>query len=464
MFREWQLARLQSMISGDGGYALASWLEEQRKSSHAHISEIPLSSLERWDYDRKSGYLLLRHDTGRFFSVEGRRIKFDSGRQWDQAVLHQPERGLLGMAARIRSGNLEILLQAKMEPGCINLVQASPTIQATRSNYTRVHQGKMPEYFNLFTSVDETFLVRSPQVEQTTRFLDKKNYNVFRILPSNEQLPSTGNFRWCTLRDIKELYLMDNGINMNTRSILACLPPIIPHNIPAKEELLPKNPEIAELLTRLYASLNRDSMAALQQVGETMVWLEQVSEHGTVTIHERSLDEMEDWTMDDWSIRSPYFSIVGMRVQADREVATWDQPLVAQPENGISALVGKTIHGVPHFLFQAKSDMGGNPPMHLAPTVSSSVPSLRTGTDNTPPFLQEILDRPPESFVFNAILSEEGGRFQKCQNSYRILWDEDFPITPIPDNFRWIPYETVFELVRHGYLNIEARSIFGLLT
>ena len=34
------------------------------------------------------------------------------------------------------------LLQAKVEPGNINKIQISPTVQATRSNYLRIHGGK----------------------------------------------------------------------------------------------------------------------------------------------------------------------------------------------------------------------------------------------------------------------------------------------------------------------------------
>ena len=38
----------------------------------------------------------------------------------------------------------------QMEPGNINKVQLSPTVQATKSNYTRVHGGKAIKYLNFF--------------------------------------------------------------------------------------------------------------------------------------------------------------------------------------------------------------------------------------------------------------------------------------------------------------------------
>jgi oxidase EvaA len=42
-----------------------------------------------------------------------------------------------------------------MEPGNINKVQLSPTVQATESNYTRVHGGKAIKYLNFFKNKNQ---------------------------------------------------------------------------------------------------------------------------------------------------------------------------------------------------------------------------------------------------------------------------------------------------------------------
>lgn len=60
---------------------------------------------------------------------------------WDQPIINQPEVGYLGFIVKEFNGVLHFLMQAKIEPGNVNHVQLSPTIQATRSNYTQVHQG-----------------------------------------------------------------------------------------------------------------------------------------------------------------------------------------------------------------------------------------------------------------------------------------------------------------------------------
>ena len=97
----------------------------------------------------------LRHDTGRFFSVQGIHVETDFGHVsgWDQPIIVQPEIGYLGILAKEFDGVLYFLMQAKIEPGNVNCVQISPTLQATKSNYTRVHNGKKPAYLDYFVNV-----------------------------------------------------------------------------------------------------------------------------------------------------------------------------------------------------------------------------------------------------------------------------------------------------------------------
>ena len=62
------------------------------------------------------------------------------GKNWDQPIIIQNEKGILGILKD--SVKNKYLLQAKVEPGNKNRLQLSPTVQATKSNYQRVHGGK----------------------------------------------------------------------------------------------------------------------------------------------------------------------------------------------------------------------------------------------------------------------------------------------------------------------------------
>ena len=73
-------------------------------------------------------------------------VAFYKKKNWDQPIIVQKEIGILGILKK----NNKYLLQAKFEPGNINKIQISPTVQATKSNYTQVHGGKKVPFLNYF--------------------------------------------------------------------------------------------------------------------------------------------------------------------------------------------------------------------------------------------------------------------------------------------------------------------------
>ena len=91
---------------------------------------------------------------------------------WDQPIIVQNEMGILGILKDSKKN--KYLLQAKVEPGNRNKLQLSPTVQATKSNYQRVHGGKKIPYLNYFLKNNNNFVA---QYEQGYRYLYKSNYN-----------------------------------------------------------------------------------------------------------------------------------------------------------------------------------------------------------------------------------------------------------------------------------------------
>lgn len=134
------------------------WMKRQNDEVVSNINQISLTELRGWSYrdDR------VRHDSGKFFSIDGIHIKtnYRNTPEWDQPIINQPEIGFLGFIVKKFNGVMHFLMQAKIEPGNLNVVQLSPTLQATRSNYTRVHGGKSPIYLEYFNGEkDVTVLV-----------------------------------------------------------------------------------------------------------------------------------------------------------------------------------------------------------------------------------------------------------------------------------------------------------------
>ena len=200
-----------------------SWLDGLRKNNRNFVRRIPLDELEQWRVEKSSGNL--RHVSGRFFSIEGVEYRFN-GKDFLTPIINQPEVGILGLAVKKVEGIYYCLMQAKAEPGNVDGTQISPTVQATKSNYTQVHGGKLPAFVDLFLRRGKRgkVLYEGLQSEEGARFWKKNNCNIVLEVKEGELREVPEGFRWLTLYQLKRLLLKNNVVNVEARSVLACLP------------------------------------------------------------------------------------------------------------------------------------------------------------------------------------------------------------------------------------------------
>ena len=216
---------IKSLITLDNPFnsteEIRQWIERRNQEVEVKVDRIPLSEMKMW-HTKNDGSI--HHNSGRFFSIVGIDVKTDYGNNhhWRQPIILQPEVGYLGILTKEIDGVLYCLMQAKIEPGNVNCVQISPTLQATKSNYSRVHSGKSPNYLEYFVNAKpENIILDQLQSEQGARFMRKRNRNI--IIKVNEDLPVLDDFKWMTLGQIKELMCYDNMVNMDTRTVLSGL-------------------------------------------------------------------------------------------------------------------------------------------------------------------------------------------------------------------------------------------------
>lgn len=466
---------LRSAVLADGPRvslkAVEAWLEAERAAQPMTVRRVPLAAMTAW---RLGGTpRALTHASGRFFSVEGVHVETDIGpvHTWDQPIIRQPEIGILGIITRVVDGVRHFLMQAKVEPGNVNGVQLSPTVQATRSNYTRVHGGETPRYLEYFLDASRArVLVDQLQGEQGSRYLRKQNRNM--IVEVDDDLPAEGRFCWMTLAQIKQLLKRPNLVNMDTRTVLACLPllgrgPLVPGE--AEDESpplligdLPLGPFAEELLASVL-----DHHRPANPMHELLHWLTDLRARHELTVTPRPLDALDRWVTDEMAIRHEtgrYFSVVAVEVESGvREVRRWQQPLIAHEGHGLNGFVLQRINGVMHFLVRACAYPGNFALFELGSTVSRSGADEYFGRPGAPPFLDLFRDPPAGWIRYQAVQSEEGGRFYQYQNRYVILeLPEGMSVDPSPMH-RWMTLGQIQDLLVHGYFNIEGRNLLACL-
>jgi oxidase EvaA len=433
------------------GTSLRQWLSERAASHDFQVSRVPLAQLERWSIEPGTGNIV--HDSGRFFKIEGLRVRTDQDgvREWDQPIIDQPEIGLLGLLVRRIHGELHCLLQAKMEPGNVNILQLSPTVQATRSNYSRVHHGTSIRYLEYFARPRRgTVLVDVLQSEHGAWFLRKRNRNM--VIEIDEDLPLEPDFCWVPLADARALLSVDNLVNMDVRSVISCLG--------ALGRRTGSGDAFSAALDHSYIT-----RGARRDIDDILSWFTELKALHDVSSRTVPLASVTGWRRTEREIahqHGRHFSVIGVAVRAgSREVAAWSQPLLEPHGHGVVAFLMKRFGGVLHLLVRARVEAGYLDVVELGPTVQC-VPRNHPG--ETPPFLDEVSGADPSSVRFSAILSEEGGRFYHAQSRYSLIEaGDDFPET-VPADFCWMTAGQLTGLLKHNnYVNVQARTLLSAL-
>ncbi|MFZ5638809.1 MAG: NDP-hexose 2,3-dehydratase family protein [Pseudomonadota bacterium] len=448
---------IQPPASSDGVQTQAEiWLGRMRERHPLFVERVPLDALERWAFEGDP--LRLRHESGKFFSIDGIRTTTDYGPipVWDQPIINQPEVGILGILTRVDDGVRRYLMQAKVEPGNIGGAQIAPTLQATWSNYNRVHGGARPKYLEYFIG-ERPARVRfdQPQPEQASRFLKKLNRNV--VLEIDEEPLVHDEFRWFTLEEIKLMLRSDNIVNMDARSVLSCI------GLATRETL----PHERAAIDDFGASL-LDSANICGSLDAILAWLSDLRARHHFDVTRRGLDRLDAWELTSDELRhreGQFFSVIGARARINsREVCEWMQPLVYHAGKGLNGFVAQRIDDVLHFLVRACFYPGNRSMFELGPTISRS--NYESVTQRMPmlPFIELFLDPPAGSVRHSSIQSEEGGRFYHYQNRYMILELPEGSLRDHPPEYRWMTLGQIQRLLGDGLFTIEARNLLACLS
>lgn len=414
------------------------WIKSRGDKLDVRIEKISLDECSGWMYDSADGSI--RRNNLAFFAITGLR-RFKDNIVSEQPIIIQPEIGYLGIICKKIKGVLHFLMQAKIEPGNINTIQISPTIQATKSNFTQKHGGSRPAYLDHFLSVEpEHVIVDQIQSEQSSRFLGKRNRNIIIEVRDSDVIEVLPSHIWMTLGQIKRLMRKDNCVNMDTRTVLSCLPISIIDNNGGGPNL--------NTLTRLYSVINNYKMFNYVQPERVPLF------------------SLKSWEMvnDEFISRktNPYKVIFCDIAIEGREVRNWCQPLFEAIDSALFGLfITRNSDGKLELLVHIKPEIGCFDGAEIGPTVQREGNEYANDTI-TYEFVRRLREK--TGVCIDVMQSEEGGRFYHEQNRNAILFVNKDEISIISSDYIWCDFATIDYLIQiNNCVNIQLRSLISLL-
>lgn len=428
---------------------ILDWMATKRSDggSSTIISMDELTSSGNWAFSERTGNL--GHRSDRFFTVEGLRVPANDIRKettW-QPILVQHDIAILGIIVSYFDGIPRFLLQAKMEPGNVGLIQLSPTVQATSSCYSGAHgSGRSTPYVEYFTDPRRgQTLVDTLQSEQGSWFYGKRNRNV--VVQVDDDVPLRDEFRWTTVNEVRAALRQPNVVNMDARSVLACLVSETPN------------------LTGISERVHRDTeSAALHSTVKIHSWLTNHKCRHEEPSQLVPLNSIPGLRSDAEKIgptacATGDFDIVGVRAQAaTREVDSWTQPLLSPRDSMLAGLIVRRFRGRLHALIRAEAMPGYRDAVELGPTIRAS-PFSRTHQAEERAYLDYLLSGSGK-VLYDVVQSEEGGRFLHAETRYRVVEADGCLPTQTPSEWLWISLEQLQQLQRHNYVvAVEVRTL-----
>ena len=404
---------------------LTNWLKNQKKINKIEIKKKKINLLKDWIFNKN----IIFHKSKNFFSIKPFLFQQKNKKQF-QPLIVQREHGILGIIKKKTDGKDFYLLQSKIEPGNINGIQISPTVQATKSNYLRKHGGKKTLFLNYFLKKQKKLKIISKikLSEQGSRFLKKKNWNI--LLETDKlTIPYKKNYCWFTREDIRYLINKRNILNMDTISVLSSA---IKKNL--NENKLNSNHNIRNMLRKFDKKIN---------FSRNII----------------NFNDLKGWKIKKNSIsdiKNKFFSIFFIDVVANfREVKKWEQPIISDHFSSLNGFLVSKVDNTMHYLLKIVHEPGFDQSKYTS-TLFEKIFSF-----NSKKNIQFLSFFNKKNCLMDLVNSDEGGRFLNNQTRNMINEIKDFKKINLNKNFIWASHNQVIDLIKLNKITIEARNLFA---
>ena len=438
---------------------IRQWLDIIKNNTYVNVKETMINDDSFWFYDEINGEILNRKRS--FFQIKGIQEYKDGSLILEQPIIIQPEIGYLGIICKEINGTIHFLMQAKIEPGNINRVQLSPTIQATKSNFMKMHGGDTPPYLEYFEKASNyTILYDQIQSEQGARFLHKRNRNMIILVEEEiEVLPS---YKWMTIYQIKRLMRENNIVNMDTRTVISMLNMSLINIIKDDSSSVQSMFGDKSMYYSFFNDIKYDVFVKIYNYINNCKMFHSYKEKLV------PLNELYTWAVNDKGVfcKNDYpFSVKYYDIEiTGREVKSWTQPLFVADGEMVLALLTRVRDNVREFLIQVKHEVGYCDIVELAPSIQKE--SNDNKEDAVSSFVNKAIASGSDKIkvLTDVYLSEEGGRFYHEENRNLIIQIAGDDLEQLPEGYFWVEYNILGALLNiNNCVNVQLRNLISLL-
>lgn len=207
-------------------------------------------------------------------------------------------------------------------------------------------------------------------------------------------------------------------------------------------------------------------------IAPVLEWLTKRRAECSVNVAEIPLRDVAGWGPDAASGNimhhsGGFFSVIGVRTTGagEREVASWDQPIVKQDKSSISGVICQRRNGIMHYLFHGKFEPGNLHKIQVSPALQATPSNLeRTHTGRRPRLAEYFSDEGKGKLLHMVEAAEDGGRFYKKTIRNMVVEVDAAEEVPITDEYIWLTRPQIMQLLRvDGAMNALARNVCVLI-
>ena len=136
---------------------MLSWITSRQAQHVVRTSPLPLREVANWVRTPAA----ISHELGLFFSIiavdittNGREVA-----QWTQPLVRPHGAGVVALLVKRVDGVLHALLNARVEPGYLDVVELAPTVQCTPDNYVLTPTADRPPFLDMHNRMKECLVL-----------------------------------------------------------------------------------------------------------------------------------------------------------------------------------------------------------------------------------------------------------------------------------------------------------------